>query len=291
MKYLALCLSAVLLGTFAAAAQKDVKVTAEYTYYAPETMSIDEAKRTALDRAKIQAIADEFGTVVTQSNSTVISNRNGKSDTQFLSIGGTDVKGEWIQTTSEPVYDVSFADHHIVVKVVVKGVIRAIDEKRTNVMVKCLRNGTDTKYEDTSFKDNDDLFMYFSSPSDGYLTIFLFDEPQRRVYCILPYSSSNGEPIAVEHDKEYIFFSAKHKYTPDDVDELTLSCSADKEFNTLYAIFCPRKIGKASMSAGVPGEMPKNMTFEDFKRWMADVRKNYNDATVVEIPISIESRN
>ena len=72
--------------------QKTAKVSATYTYYAPETMSIEEAKRVALDRAKIQAIADEFGTIVSQSTSTVITNKNGESDTQFFALGGSDVK-------------------------------------------------------------------------------------------------------------------------------------------------------------------------------------------------------
>ena len=78
--------------------QRTSKVSATYTYYAPETMSVEEAKRVALDRAKIQAIADEFGTVVSQSTTTVISNKNGESDTQVFSLGGSDVKGEWIET-------------------------------------------------------------------------------------------------------------------------------------------------------------------------------------------------
>jgi hypothetical protein len=49
-------------------AQKMQKVTATYTYYAPENVTLEEAKRTALDRAKLSAIADAYGTLVTQSN-------------------------------------------------------------------------------------------------------------------------------------------------------------------------------------------------------------------------------
>ena len=88
-------------------AQKVQKVTATYTYYAPENVTLEEAKRTALDRAKIEAIAEAFGTLVTQSNSTVVSNQNGKSDSQFFSLGGSEVKGEWIETTKEPIYNIT----------------------------------------------------------------------------------------------------------------------------------------------------------------------------------------
>lgn len=54
-------------------AQKMQKVTATYTYYAPENVTLEEAKRTALDRAKLSAIADAYGTLVTQSNTTTCS--------------------------------------------------------------------------------------------------------------------------------------------------------------------------------------------------------------------------
>ena len=68
-----------------ALAQKVQKVTGNYTYYAPENVTMEEAKRTALERAKLAAIADAFGTVVSQSNSTVLTNENGRSDSRFLS--------------------------------------------------------------------------------------------------------------------------------------------------------------------------------------------------------------
>ena len=53
-------------------AQKVKKVCGEYTYYVPANQSLEQAKNIALDRAKIKALADEFGTVVSQTNSTVI---------------------------------------------------------------------------------------------------------------------------------------------------------------------------------------------------------------------------
>ena len=51
-----------LLFTIPVFSQKMKTVEGEYTYHAPENVSLEEARRTALDRAKIQALADEFGT-------------------------------------------------------------------------------------------------------------------------------------------------------------------------------------------------------------------------------------
>ncbi len=75
--------------------QKPKKVSAELTFYAPETMSVVEAQRIALEKAKLKAIAEEFGTYISQSNSAIYSESNGVSSDYFSSISGTDVKGDW----------------------------------------------------------------------------------------------------------------------------------------------------------------------------------------------------
>lgn len=88
-------------------AQEIRTVNAAYTYYVPETVSLTEAKHTALQRAKIQAIADEFGTAVSQVNATRVMNSSGNSSIDFMSVGNSDVKGEWIETIGEPTFDIS----------------------------------------------------------------------------------------------------------------------------------------------------------------------------------------
>ena len=86
-------------------AQKTKKVCGEYIYYAPSTQSLEDAKYTALERAKLQALADEFGTVITQSNSTVMTMENGKTDSRFFSLSGSEVKGEWIENLFNSDFD------------------------------------------------------------------------------------------------------------------------------------------------------------------------------------------
>ena len=92
----------MLLNFLFISAQKIEKVHGEYTYHVPDNVSLEEGKRTAIERAKIQALADAFGALVSQNNSTIVKNENGKSSVNFLSIGGSDVKGEWIETIGEP---------------------------------------------------------------------------------------------------------------------------------------------------------------------------------------------
>lgn len=115
------------MGASLSALAQDVRtVEAEYFYVVPEDVSLAAGKKTALDHAKIQAIADAYGTVVSQTNTMRMANRNGTASMDFLSIGGSDVKGEWIETIGEPLYDISYDSGQLMVHVKAKGRIREI---------------------------------------------------------------------------------------------------------------------------------------------------------------------
>lgn len=251
-------------------AQKVQKVTATYTYYAPENVTLEEAKRTALDRAKIEAIAEAFGTLVTQSNSTVVSNQNGKSDSQFFSLGGSEVKGEWIETTKEPTYNITYEGNMLVVSVEVSGRIREIVSAGIDFTAKILRNGTEEKFESNEFRSGDDMYLYFKSPVDGYLTVYLLDETTQEVYCLLPYKASGEGAYPIEHDKPYIFFSAKNEnVNPNIVDEYTMTCNRDMELNDIYVIFSPYLFTKANANESEEEILPRQLSYEGFQKWLA----------------------
>ena len=180
-----LCLACIGLLSAHLQAQKMQKVEAEYVYYAPENVSLEEAKRTALERAKIQAIADAYGTIVSQSNTTRITNKNGKTDTDFLSLGGSEVKGEWIETIGEPEYNITYQQETLVVKVYIAGKIREIVSAPVDFDARVLCNGTDLKFERQDFREGDELYLYFKSPIDGYLSVYLLDKAQGVAYCLL----------------------------------------------------------------------------------------------------------
>lgn len=269
--------------------QRTAKVSATYTYYAPETMSVEEAKRIALDRAKIQAIADEFGTIVSQSTSTVISNKNGQSDTHFFSLGQSDVKGEWIETIVEPDYDLKFENHFLIVKCSVRGKAREISQNKIDFTAIPLRNGTTLKYESTEFRDGDDLYLYFESPIDGFLSIYLLDEIEQVVYSILPYKSENTTATRIIGNKEYIFFSVKDadKANRGKVDEYILSCKLEKEFNTVYVIFSPVKFNTGKRLDSKFDDVPYNLTYKDFKQWLSKIMSKDSNIQTKQISITI----
>lgn len=274
-------------------AQKVKTVSATYTYYAPENVSVEDAKRTALERAKIEAIANEFGSIVSQSNSTVVSNRNGETDSQFYFFGGSEVKGEWIETIGEPKYEIQYSDKTLVVKCSVKGKAREIETATIEFISKPLRNGTDLKFEATEFHDGDDLYLYFQTPISGYLAVYLLDEFAQTVYCILPYKSQSVAAVPVEAEKKYVFFSEKDTDITDRniVDEYTLQCENEKEFNTLYVLFSPSEIGKRTGFDSSVSDKPDNIPFKDFKQWLSKTLSWDRQLQFKEINIAISKLN
>ena len=282
--FIIVCLCFLCVDAFA---QRTEKVCAEYIYHAPENISLEEAKRIALERAKIQAIADEFGTIVSQNNTTLVSNRNGESSSDFFSLGGSEVKGEWIETIGQPEYDINYAQGMLVVKAMVSGRIREIVSAQIDIKAEVLCNGTDLKFARTDFKSGDDLYLYFQSPVNGYLAVYLLDEVSQMVYCLLPYKSSSEAVTPVEKDKPYIFFSAKHVGDKGHlVDEYTMTCTNPVERNTIYVVFSPNEFAKAN-SNNVDELLPQELSFEEFQKWLVKGRNRDKDMDLVRNSITI----
>lgn len=256
-----------------AVAQKTERVTATYTYYAPEHVSIEEARRVALQRAQLQAIADAFGTIVTQSNATRVKNENGKSDVSLLSLGASEVRGEWLRTDGEPEYDIAYEDGMLAVTVRVKGVIREIVNAAVDFQAKVLRNGTEDRFEGEEFRNGDDLYLSFRSPVDGFLTVYLLDA-EGTAYCLLPYRNDTGGRVAIEGNRHYVFFSLDDVPAEERsiVDEYTMTCSRDGELNQIYVIFSPQLFTKAVDYAG-EGLQPRELPYEEFQEWLFKCRK------------------
>ena len=279
----------LLLLPTAAFAQKMKTVEGQYTYHAPENVTLEEAKRVALDRAKLTAIADAFGTLVTQSNTTIMSNQNGKTDSRFFSLGGSEVKGEWIETTKEPIYIIRYEGNMLVVSVEVSGRVREITNAGIDFTAKILRNGTEEKFESNEFRSGDDMYLYFKSPVDGYLAVYLLDETTQEVFCLLPYRASGEGAYRIEHDKTYILFSSEHEQeNPSIVDEYTMTCNRETEFNDIYVIFSSNSFTKANTNETTDEILPRQLSYEEIQRWLTKLRikKNVNSK-----PLKIKIRN
>lgn len=277
------------LFTFLVYAQKVKTVVGTYEYHTPKNITIEEAERIALERAKIQAIANEFGTVVSQSNYTSINNTNGTSVVDFFSLGESEVKGEWIETLGEPEIIRSFdEDGELIIHITVKGHIREITNAHIDFQAKVLCNGTDLKFARNDFRSGDDLYLYFQSPTDGYLNVYLLDEISQTVYCLLPYRNSRNGSVKVEHDVPYIFFSkVKAEGDASEIDEYVMTCSRSSERNVLYVIFSTNEFTKARFE-GVEELRPRQTEWKDFQKWVVKCRNRDKNMTIERFILNIK---
>ena len=264
-----------------AKAQSVKKVHGEYTYYAPDNITLEDAKRTALSRAQIQALADEFGTVVSQHNATIVQNADGTSTTDFTSLSSSDVKGEWIETIGEPEYEIDYQKGMLVVKCSVDGKAREIVSRAAEFVARVLRNGTEDKFESDNFKNGDDLFLSFQSTTESYLAVYLVDD-SNTAYCLLPYRSSKDGKVKVNANQRYLLFSEKNAaplFSPSDVDEYTMTCERSSETNYIYVVCSPNSFVKALDSVSDEG-LPRELSFADFEKWLAKNRSRDKDMQV-----------
>lgn len=273
----ALFILSLILSSLTVFAQKLKTVEGEYTYHAPENVTMEQAKRTALDRAMIQALADEFGTIVSQSNATRVENKNGQTDIDFLSIGGSEVKGEWIETLGEPQYNIRYEGDMLIVSVKVKGKAREIVSAGIDFQAKVLRNGTDDKFESDQFRSGDDMYLSFISPVSGYLAVYLVDA-DNQAYCLLPYRNQSDGIYPVKANQRYLFFNAKDAPQNERsyVDEYVMTCSRSSEQNQIYVIFSPNQFVKATDNIS-DERFPRELNYDDFQKWLVRCRKHDNN--------------
>ena len=280
----------LLILSSAAFAQKLKTVESEYTYYAPENVTLEQAKRIALDRAMIQALADEFGTIVSQSNATRVENQNGQTNIDFLSIGGSEVKGEWIETIGEPIYNIRYEGEMLIVFVKVKGKAREIVSASIDFQAKILRNGTDDKFESDQFRSGDDLYLSFQSPVSGYLAVYLIDA-NNQAYCLLPYRKQMDGIYPIKANQRYLFFSIKEAPLQERpyVDEYVMTCERESEQNQIYIIFSPNLFTKAA-DIQSNATIPRELQFEDFQKWLVRCRKNDKEMNMILKETTIQNK-
>ena len=271
-------------------AQKTKTVDGEYTYHAPENVTLEQARRTALERAKIQALADEFGTIVSQTELSRVENVNGKSDVNFLSFGGTEVKGEWIETIGEPIYNIRYEGNMLVISCSVKGKAREIVSAQIDFTAKVLRNGTEEKFESAEFRNGDDLYLLFQSPVKGYLAVYLVDA-DAQAFCLLPYRNQTEGIYPIKANQRYVFFNERLAPSSErpQVDEYVMTTERSSEYNQICVIFSPNQFVKA-VDGNLTDGLPRQLSSDDFNKWLAKCRKYDKDMNLKMIPITITKK-
>jgi len=272
-------------------AQKEKTVEGEFVYHVPETQSLADAKKHTLNMAKYNALASEFGTIISQTNLTHIQNSNSQTFTQFNSFGSSDVKGEWIETIGKAEYKVRYEDESLIVSCKVKGKAREIETSQIDFQAKVLRNGTDDCNEDDRFAVGNNFFLSFKTPIKGFVAIYLVEE-SKSVQCLLPYENQQDGIYRVEANRRYVFFSKKDAQTQEKVDEMFFPEGSLTHYQ-VYVIFSPNQFVKAVDSASNKVlsdrkiSYPRELSFNDFHKWLAKCRRRDKELCLKKILLTV----
>lgn len=276
-KLLAILLVLIAADTYAQHLVSDTHTT---VYVISDTESIKEAELNAVKQAQLEMIAKHFGTIVASSDYLTQTDK-GTSNFSFADI---EVKGEWVETISEPIVCRSVRKGHFVLDVTVSGRIKEIVNTPIDLHCKVLRNGDSDHFEDTSFKHGDYMYLSFKTPVDGYLTVYLTDG--ETVQCLYPYKGLSAEYMQMEADNRYVFFS---KQTPGNLDpnrvpRMRVGCASEVEYDRLYVVFSPNRYVKA---VDEDSEGPRWLGFKEFQTWLSRIRRIDKDMNVRAIDIEI----
>ena len=278
MKYI-INLILVLLFTATIQAQRITTVCGEYRYIVPEETPLNRAKQIAIDKARNEAIANEFGQVVSQSTTTTIHTSDTKSEIQSDSYASTESKAIWLSDTKEPEVSIAYENDVLVITASVCGKVRELKTAEVELKMQVLNNG----FESNQFKNNDKVSITFKSPVSGYVAIFFRDDNAGIISCMMPYENEDGTAREVKSNTEYTYLSTADPLYP--YQEATiLVTEKPTEFDTFILIFSKKDF---SMPASDMGDYVPELSVEDFHEWLCKNRIHDETMQTIEETIQI----
>ena len=283
----------------------------------PDVESLNDTKERALKLAKINALENAYGVLVIQGNTVYVENKKTgekvETNTTFKMIGSTAVKGEIIQVVKKSFKEIKKKEKvpglkkKTITYIECKVELHTKELKDTKIEVETFPLNTSKIIKPiTDFYEGDDLFLYFRSPVNGFLTVYLDDNDNAQ--CLLPYTKMPKgfeEAMPIIADKEYLFFSDKPEFNyfeEDDFfaeDTYELYSSTEKDINRLYVVFSKKPLNKPILKTDNNTEvlleldkedytLPRVIKSKTFQEWLLKIQQIRDDLVIKNIIISIE---
>jgi hypothetical protein len=288
------CLLVILLFPFVAFSQKEFATEGEFVLRIEKNQTIAQAKEFALQQAKIDGIERVFGRVIINGNSTYLQNKSAghsqETKSAFAFFSDSFVKGEWIRNTREPSYTFETVRGEQWIRVTIAGIVREIESGPITFQVQT-QNCGNASCATEIFRNNQDFYVSFKSPDNGFLALYLDDPNLGETARILPYQESQQYfgSVPIKRNVSYTFFSKSLDQLGEMglVDELkfTLAPGNTTEQFKLFILFSPEPfsnplledksdlyLDKKLLTRGIL--LPKSMRSDQFQEWLQKVRIN-----------------
>lgn len=283
-----------LIVSFSGYSQKEIATIGENLMRIEKNQTMLQAQEMALQQAKIDGIERVFGRVIINGNSTYLQNKSVNKSVEtkssFAFFSDSFVKGEWVRNTSEPIFTFQTLNGEQWLKVKVAGIVREIESGPITFKLNTLNCEKVTCITEI-YRNDQDFYVQFKSPENGFLALYLDDPSLGETSRILPYQNSQlyQGAIPIQRNKEYVFFSKKLDQLNEigAVDELVfkLSRGVDSEQYKLFILFSPEPfstplvedkshlfLDRTMLNRGIL--LPKSMESSKFQEWLQKVRIN-----------------
>ncbi|MEI8278606.1 MAG: hypothetical protein WCG87_02515 [Bacteroidota bacterium] len=290
--------------------QNRIKANGESLLKVENNSTWDETVKKGIQIAQVQAIENTFGRIIVQDNSTYIRNVQEnevvKTNSTFNFISNSYVKGEWVEDIIDPEIERKLEGNEIWVKIKVKGWVREITMPTISFEAS-ITSCPDVKCKTNRLNDGQDLFTYFKSPEDGYLSIYLMDLSNQYAFLLLPYrrSTVSKKNVKIQADKDYIFFCRNLDYFNDKnaIDQFIASVSnnSTNEKFQLLILFSTEPLDKPvledesvtsrkfldAISIKEGYSLQKGLPEFQFRNWLQDYRVHNKKVQIANIPFDV----
>jgi len=260
--------------------------------------SKDAAKKRAKEGAIINALEKAFGTAVFQGNSLFVKNVTTGEKTQtttgFNTIAETYVKGEVIEELDIEFSEIPFEkiinkkkEFGTIIKCNVKIKAAEYSDPNANFDAFSLNCTDTTNCKTTSFKKNEDFFLYFKSPKNGYISVFIDDNESSSL--LFPYVTNrekyyDGYPIV--QNKAYLLFSKEKQFNIDKLIVDELSWETRENLEKLTILFSPNKFDLPDLKSKKSSSIPQSLPSVDFNKWLIQLRKKSKEIEIKKIVLN-----
>ena len=249
------------------------KVHGTYADYAPIHLTPLEAKNSFIENARRNAMTEAFGLGVVSTHDQSYSNwkqQNGVTtdlSEQFFTQTDVYSSGTWIRDTKAPECTQTTKENRTYLSCEVWGEAQKIERATVQFETYTL-NCTDLKKQcqTTTFDSEDPFYLYFKSPVNGYLAVYVqYDDTVQQ---LLPYSKMSGRPLEIIHDQDYLFFSKEHP--PQGlplhlIDEFEVYTDQPLSVEKIITVFSEQSFDKPLLETDM---MPPYTNAKKFGKWV-----------------------
>lgn len=247
-------------------AQRKALVHGVYTYEVSDNdnITLREAKEECIKWAKIKAIKDEFGEMISSDFITLDEEINGKTTSKSSEETMASVKGDWTNDTKDPEISIEYLNGKLFFTAEVWGEAVEITSAKTELECVVQKNDAGKKVPASIFNNGERIFLKFRAPLDGFLAAYLIERNNKEASCLLPYLKDTDGKFPIKGGQNYNLFD---KEIDAAAQNYKLTTPHNSEVFTIVIIFSPNEFVKCNDEKRAPRH-PNSIDLQNFNKWL-----------------------